>query len=111
MLPRLVVITSVHPRNKKAPFVAVCVSTRPAKESDEPIFPLPWVLALQKFLGRDRKVERFSLELGGLDEPLVDDGGEQTFTAVRFLRELGDALGKSERRTLKVGLWPVGVVS
>jgi hypothetical protein len=40
--PRPLVITSVHPTNKKAPFVACCVSTRPEKDTDEPIFPLPW---------------------------------------------------------------------
>ena len=35
-------IISVHPTDKKAPFVACCVSTRPANETDEPIFELPW---------------------------------------------------------------------
>ena len=32
----------MHPTDKKAPFLACCVSTRPAKETDEPIFELPW---------------------------------------------------------------------
>jgi hypothetical protein len=39
--PRPVVITSVHPSVKNAPFVAYAVSTRPEKDTDEPIFPLP----------------------------------------------------------------------
>ena len=40
--PRPLVITSIHPTDKQAPFVAYCVSTRPAEETDEPIFELPW---------------------------------------------------------------------
>src|SRR4051794_14098056 len=39
--PRPLVILSVHP-NKKGPFVACCVSTQPAADTDEPIFELPW---------------------------------------------------------------------
>jgi hypothetical protein len=40
--PRPLVITAVHPSVKKAPFVAYGCSTRPEKDTDEPIFPLPW---------------------------------------------------------------------
>jgi hypothetical protein len=40
--PRPLVILSLHPTDKTAPFLAGCVSTRPAKETDEPIFELPW---------------------------------------------------------------------
>src|SRR5262249_599702 len=40
--PRPLVIISVHPTDKKAPFVACSVSTRPEKDTDEPIFELPW---------------------------------------------------------------------
>jgi hypothetical protein len=40
--PRPVLITAVHPSVKKAPFVAYGISTRPEKDTDEPIFPLPW---------------------------------------------------------------------
>lgn len=40
--PRPLVIINVHPTDKKAPFVACCISTRPQKETDEPIIELPW---------------------------------------------------------------------
>ena len=40
--PRPLVITSVHPKNTSAPFVAYCISTRPKGETPEPIFEMPW---------------------------------------------------------------------
>lgn len=40
--PRPLLVTSVHPTNKKAPFVAHCISTRRENPPSEPIFEMPW---------------------------------------------------------------------
>jgi hypothetical protein len=38
---RPLLITSVHPKDKKAPFVAHCISTRPVSD-DDPAIEMPW---------------------------------------------------------------------
>jgi hypothetical protein len=40
--PRPLLITSVHPTLKNAPFVAHCISTRTENSSDDPIIEMPW---------------------------------------------------------------------
>jgi len=39
---RPLLITSVHPSNKKAPFVAHCISTRRINDADDPTVEMPW---------------------------------------------------------------------
>src|SRR5580700_6635660 len=40
--PRPLLITSVHPTNKKAPFVANCISTRLDNRQIDPTIEMPW---------------------------------------------------------------------
>ena len=40
--PRPLLVTSVHPTNKKAPFVAHCISTRPDNAKSDPVIEMPW---------------------------------------------------------------------
>ena len=40
--PRPLLTTSVHPTDKRAPFVAHCISTRPQNPPDDPVIEMPW---------------------------------------------------------------------
>jgi hypothetical protein len=39
---RPLLITSIHPSNKKAPFVAHCISTRTDNYKNDPVIEMPW---------------------------------------------------------------------
>lgn len=40
--PRPLLITSVHPTRRDAPFVANCISTRADNPPDDPVIEMPW---------------------------------------------------------------------
>src|SRR6185437_16183463 len=40
--PRPLLITSIHPTQKNAPFVAHCISTRKTSSSADPVIEMPW---------------------------------------------------------------------
>jgi hypothetical protein len=40
--PRPLLITSVHPVKKRAPFVAHCISTRRNNSAADPVIEMPW---------------------------------------------------------------------
>ncbi|HEX5244910.1 MAG TPA: hypothetical protein VFW23_16755 [Tepidisphaeraceae bacterium] len=40
--PRPLLITDVHPSNKKGPFVAHCISTRVIDAPNDPVVEMPW---------------------------------------------------------------------
>jgi hypothetical protein len=53
--PRPLLITSIHPIDKKAPFVANCISTRLDNRDSDPTIEMPWDSMTGKGVGLYRK--------------------------------------------------------